>query len=132
LIPALILGSAMLAGFLALSNSGCPVDSVGATASGDSGEPSFLSDVLPILVAGGCVNCHGDDGGLAVTSVRDLLAGGDSGPAVLPGNADSSNLVRAITIGFPFGPRMPPEGPSLSESSIRTIRAWINDGAKEN
>jgi hypothetical protein len=94
--------------------------------------PSFRSDVLPILVAGGCTNCHGDDGGLDVSSVRALLAGGDGGPVVVPGNADSSGLIRAIVYESPFGAHMPPDGPPLSAASVKVIRAWINGGAKEN
>lgn len=108
------------------------VSSMDTRPAGAPGEPSFRADVLPILVAGGCANCHGDDGGLAVTSVRALLAGGDNGPAVVPGHADSSGLVRAIVADSPFGPRMPPEGPPLAQGSIDTIRAWIDAGAKEN
>jgi len=97
-----------------------------------SGGPSFRSDVLPILTAGGCTNCHGDNGGLDVSTVRSLLAGGDTGPAVVPGYADSSRLLQAIVSEPPFGPRMPPEGAPLSPASISIVRAWINNGAKEN
>jgi len=97
-----------------------------------SGGASFRSDVLPILVAGGCTYCHGDNGGLDVTSVRALLAGGDSGPAVVPGNADSSLLLQVILPQRSSGVRMPPEGSQLSESAVNAIRAWINEGAKEN
>jgi hypothetical protein len=123
LIIILVFSGLMLAGLLVFSMDTRPA--VG------SGGPSFRSDVLPILVAGGCTSCHGGDGGLSVNSVRDLLAGGDNGPAVIPGNADSSNLVRAIVADSPFGPRMPPDGPPLSGSAIGTIRAWIDEGARD-
>jgi hypothetical protein len=95
-------------------------------------EVSFASDVLPILTNAGCVGCHGGDGGLSVGRVSRLLAGGDHGPAVVPGKADSSNLVRKLLSPPPFGSRMPLERAPLPNTSIAVIRNWINQGAKNN
>ena len=95
-------------------------------------DPSFRTDVLPILVASGCAGCHGDDGGLSVLTVRALLAGGDNGPAVFAGQPDSSDLVKAIVPNFPVGPRMPPDGPPVPRASVEVIRAWIAHGARDN
>src|SRR5690348_3268638 len=58
----------------------------------------FEKKVRPVL-AGKCVVCHGPDrqkGGLRVDSRAALLAGGDRGPAVVPGRPADSLLVRAI------------------------------------
>ena len=96
------------------------------------GAKSFRSNVLPILNASGCSGCHGGNGGLTVTSVSALLSGGDHGPAVVPGIADSSNLVRKLLSPPPFGSRMPLGGTPLSDASVGVIRAWINEGAKDN
>ena len=96
------------------------------------GAKSFRNDVLPILNANGCSGCHGGNGGLTVTSVGALLAGGDHGPAVVPGNADSSNLVRKLLSPPAFGSRMPLGGSPLPDASVGLIRAWINEGAKDN
>ena len=95
-------------------------------------DPSFRDDVFPILVTGGCVGCHGQDGGLSVRSVRALLAGGDEGPAVIPGHPDSSLLVMAIMAQPLEGPLMPPDGPPVPRASIEVIKAWIEKGAKDN
>ena len=98
----------------------------------NGGAKSFSRDVLPILNSNGCSGCHGGNGGLTVTSVSALLAGGDHGPAVIPGNADSSNLVRKLLDPPPFGSRMPLGGSALPAATINVIRAWINEGALNN
>ncbi len=98
-----------------------------------SGTPvSYRTDILPILENSGCVGCHGGTNGLTVSSVAGLLHGGLHGPAVVPGNADSSNIVRKISPNPPFGDRMPQGGPYLSTATIQLIRTWIDQGAKDN
>lgn len=97
-----------------------------------SGTVSFAADVLPIFRNAGCMSCHGDDGGLSVRTVAHLLAGGDHGPAIIPGKADSSILVRKLLTPPPFGARMPAGGAQLPEQSITVLRNWINQGAANN
>lgn len=121
----------LLAGLQACSNPAGPDNSGGGGTTGGGGK-SFRSDILPILNANGCSGCHGGNGGLTVTSVSALLAGGEHGPAVIPGNADSSNLVRKLLTPPPFGARMPFGGSALPAATIDAIRAWINEGAKDN
>src|ERR1043165_2153098 len=67
---------------------------------------SFRMDVLPILSRYGCTGCHGGRAGLNVGSVAGLLQGGDHGPAIVAGKADSSLLVQKISSNPPFGDRM--------------------------
>jgi len=93
---------------------------------------SFANQVSPILQHYGCYGCHGGSGGLFVTSVLQLLRGGDHGPAVVAGKADTSNLVRKLSATPPFGDRMPQGGPYLPDSTLQTIKLWINQGAKDN
>jgi hypothetical protein len=64
-----------------------------------------------------------------VGTVAQLLTGGDHGPAIVPGKADSSNLVRKLPDPPPFGARMPMGGARLPDASINVIRTWINQGA---
>lgn len=92
----------------------------------------FSQKVLPILIVQGCASCHGGSGGLIVGTVADLLAGGDHGPAVVPGDAAGSNLVKKLVAPPPFGQRMPLGGAQLPDSTINVIRTWINQGAKNN
>jgi hypothetical protein len=93
---------------------------------------SFSKDVLPIFSANGCVGCHGTRANLRVDSVSTLLRGGLHGPAIIAGNADSSNLVRKLSATPPFGARMPLNKTPLSDSAIAVIKTWINEGALDN
>jgi hypothetical protein len=93
---------------------------------------SFANQVSPIFQRYGCYGCHGGSGGLFVATVAQLLRGGDHGPAVVAGKADTSNLVRKLSATPPFGDRMPQGGPYLPDSTIQVIRLWINQGANDN
>jgi|WetSurMetagenome_2_1015567.scaffolds.fasta_scaffold09844_2 hypothetical protein len=97
-----------------------------------SGVVSFSGNVLPILTNAGCTGCHGGSGGLFVGTVAQLLTGGNHGPAIVAGNAESSNLVKKLLSPPPFGSRMPFGGTPLPDSSITVIRNWINQGAANN
>ncbi len=91
----------------------------------------FEKKVRPLLV-NNCYACHAADtkpaGGLRVDDRNGLLRGGDSGAAVVPGEAARSQLVLRIQHADPKR-RMPKEGAPLSASQIADLTAWINDGA---
>lgn len=93
---------------------------------------SFQNHITPIFQRYGCFGCHGGSGGLFVATVPQLLRGGDHGASVIAGNADASNLVRKLASAPPFGDRMPQGGPYLPDSTLQTIRLWVNQGAKDN
>ena len=65
-------------------------------------------------------------------TVDALMIGGDHGPAISPGNADGSLLVKKLSPTPPFGSRMPLGGPYLPDTAIGLIKRWINEGAKNN
>jgi WD40 repeat protein len=78
-----------------------------------------------------CEHCHNEDkakGGLLMTSFEALSAGGESGPAFLPGQSASSPLVQMIE--GTLTPRMPYKEDPLSEDEVAVIRQWIDAGAK--
>jgi hypothetical protein len=96
-----------------------------------AGPVEYLRDVKPVLERR-CVACHGaleQKGGLRLDTAAAMKAGGDSGPAVEPGNAADSLLVGALTGDAGF--RMPPpgEGAPLSAEEQSALRAWIDAGA---
>ena len=78
-----------------------------------------------------CVSCHSNedqDGGLSLETAKGIARGGDNGPALVPGDAKSSRLVRMM-LGQ-LEPKMPPDdmqGPSQQE--MENLMAWIDDGA---
>jgi hypothetical protein len=104
-----------------------------ATPSGNTGSAvSFQQRVLPIFTLSGCTGCHGGTNGLTVGTVASLLQGGIHGPAVIPGNADGSLIIKKTSPTPPFGERMPQGGPYLADTTIQVIRDWINQGAQDN
>ncbi len=90
----------------------------------------FTRDVHPILAAK-CFGCHSGDkrsGGLALDSYGDLLKGGRSGAAVIPGEGKFSLLLQRVS--GEVAPQMPLAGPKLLPAEIATLRNWIDDGAR--
>ncbi len=88
--------------------------------------PTFASDIAPLLETH-CVVCHGQAGGLALDDYSAVMAGGDDGPVVVPGDPEASELY--LTITGRSRPAMPPGGPPLSPGDTDLIRAWIEAGA---
>jgi hypothetical protein len=77
-----------------------------------------------------CEHCHNEDkakGGLLMTSYEAILAGGEHGSAVIPGESKSSRLMQMVQ--GTATPRMPYKEDPLSRSDIELIRAWIDEGA---
>ncbi|MDB5310187.1 MAG: hypothetical protein JWO38_4389 [Gemmataceae bacterium] len=94
----------------------------------NAGDEFFEKDVRPLLVEK-CAKCHGDvkpRGGLRLTSRAEVLTGGDNGPAVVPGKADESLLLKAVR--YQGEPRMPPQG-KLTDRQIEVFERWVKQGA---
>jgi hypothetical protein len=102
---------------------------IGSLAAG--AEVDFTRDVHPIL-AQHCFACHAGDkrsGGLSLRDYSDVLKGGKSGPAILPGHGSESLLIRRVTAE---ASPMPAAGPRLTAPEVAMLRAWIDDGARES
>jgi hypothetical protein len=77
-----------------------------------------------------CEHCHNEDkakGGLLITGYAALLAGGEHGSSIIPGESSASRLVQMIE--GTVSPRMPHKEDPLARSEIDTIRRWIDAGA---
>jgi hypothetical protein len=94
-------------------------------------KPNFERQVRPLLV-NRCGTCHGGDqrmGGLSIETRAGLLKGGASGePAIQPGSAARSKLIRLVS-SRKEGERMPPQGPPLGGAEVTLLRTWIDAGA---
>ena len=93
----------------------------------------FENSVRPLLVEH-CEGCHGQKkqwAGLRLDSGESVLKGGESGPVLVPGNADASELIRRVA-STDDDIRMPPpeSGVKLSDSEIAALASWIRNGAE--
>jgi len=103
----------------------------GEPKSGPGDDDFFESKVRPVL-AEHCYKCHSAGakalkGGLRLDSLDGMRKGGDSGPAIVPGDLETSLLVKAVRYDDELL-RMPPKG-RLPASSIATLAQWVKDGA---
>ena len=88
-------------------------------------------EIVPLLVDR-CLSCHGEkpSGGLRLNSLAAMLQGGDSGAALVPGDAENSHLIARVTAAADDDQRMPPEGSRLTEKQVTALKAWIAAGAE--
>ncbi|MEX0866031.1 MAG: DUF1553 domain-containing protein [Pirellulales bacterium] len=91
----------------------------------------FEAKIRPVLIAR-CYECHsqeGDEihGGLLLDTRAAIRAGGDSGPAVVPGKPDESLLLSALRHDD-F--EMPPDA-KLDDAVIADFTRWIEAGAHD-
>ncbi len=78
-----------------------------------------------------CAGCHGaaqQISGLRLDQRDAAMAGGYSGPVIVPGKSADSKLMHRVT-GKPGVLVMPPSGPKLSQAEIETVAKWIDGGA---
>ncbi len=98
---------------------------------------SFQEDVLPIMQAH-CVVCHapGGDGyeksGLDLRSYDGLMKGTKFGAVVVPGDAETSNLLVLLDGRADKSLQMPHGKKKLTTCDRDLIRNWIHEGAKNN
>ena len=93
----------------------------------------FEKKIRPVL-SEKCYSCHSSSmksplGGLRLDTPGGLRKGGDSGPAVVPGDSAASRLYKALTYRD-LHLKMPPSG-MLPEAQIEDFRRWIEAGAAD-
>ena len=91
----------------------------------------FEKNVRPILIEN-CYECHGPDkqkGGLRLDSRAATLRGGDSGPALTPGEPERSAMIKAISYADPDF-QMPPKNP-LQKREVQILTEWVMRGAPD-
>jgi hypothetical protein len=93
--------------------------------------PSFHFEVRSILEKS-CVSCHGSNsqkGGLRLDTLAHSIEGGDSGPAIVPGNIKDSILLERIHLPEDDDEIMPPKEGPLSAQEKDILNRWIESGA---
>jgi hypothetical protein len=87
----------------------------------------FENQIRPLIVEN-CFECHGEGkvkGHLRLSSRANILKGGDSGPAVVPGKPDDSLLIQAVRYRHEL--KMPPKG-KLKDQDIANLTRWVQIG----
>ncbi len=96
------------------------------------GDAFFRERVEPLLKQR-CYECHSHagkiKGGLVLDSRSGWQAGGDSGPALVPGSPEKSHLIEAVRYTNP-DMEMPPKA-KLPQSEIAVLEEWVKRGAPD-
>lgn len=102
-----------------------------ATANEADGIEFFEKKIRPVL-AERCYECHSEGkkikAGLRLDISEGWIVGGDSGPAILPGNVKESRFIRAIHYVDNEMEPMPPKS-ALPREEIALFEEWIRRGA---
>src|SRR5829696_1259048 len=96
-------------------------EGVAANGPDSTGIEFFEKQVRPVLVDH-CYSCHSEaaeklKGGLLLDTKAGVLKGGDSGPAIVPGDPDKSLLIKAVRY-TDKDLKMPPKDKRLSDEQI--------------
>lgn len=95
---------------------------------------SYYREVRPIFEAQ-CQGCHQPakaKGDYVMTDFAKLLAGAESGMAVVAGRPAESHLLSVITPGPNGEAEMPQKRPALHPVQIELVRRWIEEGAQND
>jgi len=89
----------------------------------------FEARVRPLLVSS-CFECHTEqpENGLRLDSREAMLKGGDSGPALVPGDPDKSLMIQAVK-HLTGAPKMPSGRAKLKDEEIDALVQWVQAGA---
>jgi hypothetical protein len=89
----------------------------------------FENEIRPLLVAK-CQECHGEKkqkAGLRLDSHADVLKGGETGPALVPGKPEESLLIEAVRY-TDENLQMPPKE-RLDPAEVALLEKWVALGA---
>ena len=105
---------------------------VGAAAAGEIPSAVDFERIVAPVFERRCLECHGDDdphGKLTLTNRGALLAGGESGPAIVPGAPTESLLLDYVRRGADGLAAMPKGREPLHPAEVEALERWIAAGA---
>ena len=105
-----------------------------AAAPDAAGLEFFEKRVRPVLIEN-CYKCHSKEaekpkGGLVLDTREGVLKGGDTGPAIVPGDPGKSLLIKAVRY-TDADLQMPPKNKQLAANQIADLEAWVKMGAPD-
>jgi hypothetical protein len=114
----------------AAEGEGAPAAKVATKSTSAAGDNEKLfRERVAVILERRCVHCHSGDtpkGKLRLDEAKAALAGGESGAAIEPGDADASLLLDYVS---GEEPEMPKGGKPLSADEVAALREWIAGGA---
>jgi uncharacterized membrane protein len=97
------------------------------------GSMVLYSDIIQPILKKKCFGCHNSNkqkGGLDMSSISDLMNGGENGPIIIASNSASSPMIQSFHLPIEDEKHMPPKGKKqLSKNEITLIEWWIDNGA---
>lgn len=79
-----------------------------------------------------CVQCHTEksaSGNLVMTSQEEIMKGGDSGDAIVPGDASESEIFKRVTLSQSSVKFMPTKGVPMNYNEMLLLKWWLDGGA---
>lgn len=98
-------------------------------------ETQFFESRIRPLLSENCYKCHSQlaekvRGSLLLDSREAVLKGGETGPAIVPGDPEKSLLIKAVRYTDP-DLQMPPKGNKLADAQISDLVTWVKMGAPD-
>jgi Protein of unknown function (DUF1549)/Protein of unknown function (DUF1553)/Planctomycete cytochrome C len=95
----------------------------------NAGTPEFFENKVRPILANNCFGCHSNSqlGGLRLDTLDGMKKGGKRGPAIVPGDAERSLLIKAVRQTDPA--LTMPYGGKLKASEVADLEAWVKAGA---
>ena len=90
----------------------------------------LFDEKIETILKNQCLSCHGGEkirGGFNLISREKMLAGGDSGPAIIPFASEKSRLIKMVR--HQENPVMPEKAPALSMADQDAFSTWVDNGA---
>lgn len=84
------------------------------------------------LLESKCLECHNPDkvkGKLLMNTAEAMIKGGSSGPSLVPGKPEESELLKRALLPADDDDIMPPKGGPLAANELDLLRRWIAEGA---
>jgi hypothetical protein len=104
-----------------------------AATRGATTELEFFEKKVRPLLTERCLECHSPahkvKAGLRLDSREGWLTGGDSGPAIVPGNPQESLLIKAV--GYRDKDLKMPPKKKLSPEEVAVLEQWVKAGAPD-
>ncbi|MBI3414258.1 MAG: DUF1553 domain-containing protein [Verrucomicrobia bacterium] len=94
---------------------------------------AFFERKIRPLLADNCYQCHSAEseklkGSLLLDTREGVLKGGDTGPAIVPGEPEQSLLIKAVRYADK-DLQMPPKNKKLFDRQIADLTQWVKSGA---